>query len=318
MKSIQALIARRPYMISLILAVLLLVLNIIALPQSNLAYWPGLVSNIAPFALVAIASTPAVLGGGIDLSIGPLMVLVNIVIVMVLIPSGLTSPWVVLPIALIIGGFVGTVNGVLVALLRFPAIIATLCVMFVLIGIDLRLAPQPGGGSIPWLETLTSRVGLFPIAALVLVVPFIIWGVLRRSAYIKNLLASGGDPIAAFSAGVPVQTVRVLSYTLGGIFAAIGGVMLTSLLRSADATQAPMMTLIALAAVALGGTVFTGGRGGILGSLFGAICIFLIQSLLTAIQVSAVWINVIYGALLVGAIILGALVLVRKNVRTAV
>jgi ribose transport system permease protein len=318
MNSLRTGIARRPYMIALILAAALLVLNVVALPQSNLGYWPGLVSNLAPFALVAIASTPSILGGGIDLSIGPVMVFVNILIVMVLLPAGIDSPWLVVPIALVAGTVIGAANGVLVAVLRFPAMIATLCTMFVMIGVDLRLAPQPGGGSTPWLEALSSRLGLFPVALLVIVVPFVVWGALRRTAYVRNLLASGGDPIAAYSAGVPVQAVRVLSYALGGLFAGIGGLMLTSLLRSADATQATTMILVGLAAVALGGTVFTGGRGGLLGSLLGAVCIFLIQSLMTALQVSAVWINVIYGALLVGSIMLSALVIVRKNVRNAV
>ena len=303
-------------MIALILAVVLLILNIVALPQSNLGYWPGLVSNLA-LRPGRDSGTPSILGGGIDLSVGPVMVFVNILIVMVLLPAGIDSPWIVVPIALVAGTLIGAVNGLLVAVFRFPAMIATLCTMFVMIGVDLRLAPQPAGQH-ALARDAVERAGLFPVALLVILVPFVVWGVLRRTAYVRNLLASGGDPIAAFSAGVPVQAVRVLSYALGGLFAGVGGLMLTSLLRSADATQATTMILVGLAAVALGGTAFTGGRGGLLGSLLGAVCIFLIQSLMTALQVSAVWINVIYGALLVGSIMLSALVIVRKNVRNAV
>lgn len=318
MNKAQETLQRHPYLVALALALLLLIINIIALPNSNASYWPGLVANLAPFALVAIASTPAILGGGIDLSIGPQMVLSNIVIVMVLLPAGLDAPWVLVPIVLALGALIGTVNGVLVAVLRFPAIIATLCTMFIVIGVDLRLAPQPDGGSTPWLEALSSRLGFFPVAAIVIAIPFAVWFGLRRTAFVRNLLASGGDQVAAVSAGVPVTAVRVLSYTLGGIFASMGGIMLTSLLRSADATQAATMVLVALAAVALGGTVFTGGRGGIVGSLAGAICIFFIQNLLTALNVSAVWINVIYGVLLVASVIAGAVILTQKHARAAV
>ncbi|SDZ54058.1 ABC transporter permease [Herbiconiux ginsengi] len=318
MTGFRAALVRRPYLIAVVLAAILLAVNVVAMPSAAASYWPGLIANLAPLAFVAIASTPSVLGGGIDLSIGPQVVLSNIVIVMVLLPAGIDSPWAVIPIVLALGILIGTINGVLVALLRFPAMIATLCVMFVLIGIAQRLAPQPAGGSTPWIEFLTSRAGLFPIAALVIAVPFAVWLVLRRTSFVRNLLAAGGDPIAATSAGVPVSAVRLLSYTLGGLFASIGGLMLTSLLRSADASQASTLVLIGLAAVALGGTAFTGGRGGLLGSLAGALCIFLIQNLLTALSVPAVWINVIYGLLLVGSVVLSASLLSQKNVRQPV
>jgi ribose transport system permease protein len=318
MNGFRSALVRRPYAIAIVLAAILLVVNVIAMPTATAGYWPGLVANLAPLAFVAIASTPSVLGGGIDLSIGPQVVLSNIVIVTVLLPSGIGSPWLVVPIILLMGALVGTVNGALVAVLRFPAMIATLCVMFVMIGIAQRLAPQPAGGSAPWIEFLTSRVGLVPVAAVVIAVPFLVWVVLRRTSFVRNLLATGGDPVAAVSAGVPVTAVRLLSYTLGGVFASLGGLMLSSLLRSADAGQASTMVLIGLAAVALGGTAFTGGRGGLFGSLAGALCIFLIQNLLTAFNVPAVWINVIYGLLLVGSVVLSASLISQKNVREPV
>ncbi len=318
MSGLRGVLARRPYTMALVLAALLLVLNLVATPTAAVAYWPGLIANLAPLAFVAIASTPSVLGGGIDLSIGPQLVFSNILIVTVLIPAGIDSPWVLVPLLLVVGALVGSINGLLVTLLRFPAMIATLCIMFVMIGVAQRLAPQPAGGSTPWIESLTSRVGLFPIAALGIAFPFVVWLMLRRTSFVNNLLAAGGDPVAATSAGVPVTTVRLLSYTLGGMFASLGGLMLTSLLRSADASQASTMVLIGLSAVALGGTALTGGRGGLLGSLAGALCIFLIQNLLTAFSVPAVWINVIYGLLLVGSVVLSSSLLTQKNVREPV
>lgn len=318
MNTVRNILLRRPYAIALPLAVLLLVANIIALPSANVTYWPGLVGNIAPFVFVALASTPAILGGGLDLSIGPQVVFANILIVTVLIPAGLGDPWVLIPLILVFGAALGTVNGVLVAVLRFPAIIATLCTMFVLIGVNLRLAPQPASGSIPWIDALTGRAGLFPNALVVIVIPFLVWFALGRTSYLRNLLSAGGDQIAAYSAGVPVTATRLLSYTLGGLFAGIGGLMLTSLLRSADASQAATMVLVGLAAVALGGTAFTGGRGGLLGSLAGAVCIVLIQNLLTALSVSSLWVNAIYGALLIVAVVIGAQAQARRGRRRPV
>ena len=90
--------------------------------------WPATLATFAPFALAAMASTPQILsgGGGIDISIGPLLNFVSIIIVAVLIPHGLGSAAVVIPIALGVGVGVGVINGVLVTVLRYQPVLATL------------------------------------------------------------------------------------------------------------------------------------------------------------------------------------------------
>lgn len=317
MNRVPALLRRYPYAIALALSGVLAVANVIALPHAQLSYWPGLVSNLLPLALVAIAGTPSIIGGGIDLSIGPQAVFTSILIVVVLVPNGLSDPWVLLPIVLAIGTALGAINGVLVAVLRFPAIIATLCTMFILIGVNQRLAPQPASGTVPWIDALTGRWGLFPIGLLVLAVPFALWMLLGRTSFLRNLRSAGGDPVAAYSAGVPVARTLLFAYALGGFFAAIAGVALTSLVRSADPTQATTLVLVSLAAIALGGTSFSGGRGGLLGSLIGAVAILLIQNLLTSLTLPSLWTNLAYGALLVGAVLLSAGIQPKKKARVA-
>ena len=109
------------------LTAVLLVGNVIADPR--FARWssiPFMLATLAPLALVSMASVPAVIGGGLDLSVGPLLSVANIVMVTVLLPHGLGSAWLSIPIILALGAAVGAVNGALVALLRFPPVIATL------------------------------------------------------------------------------------------------------------------------------------------------------------------------------------------------
>jgi ribose transport system permease protein len=102
---------------------------------------------------------------------------------------------------------------------------------------------------------------------------------------------------------------------IGGIFAAVAGLALTALIESGDPNIGPTYTLVAIAAVALGGTSLAGGRGGIIGSIFGALSIYLIQNLLSAVHVSALWLQVAYGAILVFAVVVNAeiRVLVRRR-----
>jgi ribose transport system permease protein len=132
------------------------------------------------------------------------------------------------------------------------------------------------------------------------------WFFFRRTAYYGALFAVGGDDVAAFSAGVDATVVRIGAYALGGMIAAIGGIALTGTIQSADITVWPSFVLIALAAVALGGTSLSGGRGGFLGSALGALCVYEIQTLIPAIGIDVFYLEVAYGCILLVAVVLGS------------
>jgi ribose transport system permease protein len=120
-------------------------------------------------------------------------------------------------------------------------------------------------------------------------------------------MAVGSDDRAAYTAGVPVTKVRFIAYVMTGMLAACAGLMLTALIGSADPNIGPTYTLIAIAAVALGGVSLAGGRGGLTGAAIGAIDIFLLQSVLTAFNVSTYVLQIAYGVVLVVAVIMTAL-----------
>jgi ribose transport system permease protein len=300
----------RPYAFALALFVLLLIANIAAQPSfASPSNWPETLAIFAPFAIAALASTPAIMsgGGGIDISIGPLMTVINIVIVADLLRHGLGSPWVVVPFCLVTGAAVGAVNGTLVTVLRFQPVVATLCMNFILTG----LATQLQGSSTPqgstwWTNDLSSSFGHVPGGLVSIAVVLAAWYVLSRTAYTRNLYATGGDDAAAFSAGVDVTKVRIAAYTIGGLFAGVGGLALMAVLKEGEAGNATMYTLVALAAVALGGTTFTGKRGSLLGTLCGAACMYLITNVLSAASVPDTWTEAIYGCLLLAAVIISA------------
>ncbi|KAB2863959.1 MAG: ABC transporter permease [Bauldia sp.] len=267
--------------------------------------WGTLIGLAAPLIGAALASTPAILGGrgGIDVSVGPTMGFVNAILVKILIMDlGLSSPFVIVPAALLIGAAIGAVNGFLAAYVRIQPIVATLGTYLILVGITLTILPAPLGTVPPWLKTLNGSFSIIPIAAV-----FLIWWAIRRLPYYDHLMATGSDDRAAYTAGIPVPLVRFLSYVVTGIFSGIAGLMLTALIGSADANIAPTYTLIAISAVALGGVSLAGGRGGLLGALIGAVDIFLIQSALTLFNVSTFVLQIAYGAILVIAISLTAI-----------
>jgi ribose transport system permease protein len=311
----------RPYAFALVLVVVLLIANIIAQPAfATPSNWPETLAIFAPFAIAALASTPAIMsgGGGIDISIGPLMTVIDMVIVADLLPHGLGSPWIVVPFCLVAGAAVGAVNGTLVTVLRFQPVVATLCMNFILTG----LATQVEGNATPqgstwWTDDLASSFGPVPGGLIAIAVVLLIWFALSRTAYLRNLYATGGDDAAAFSAGVDVTRVRIGAYTVGGLFAGAGGLTLMAVLREGEASDATMYTLVALAAVALGGTAFTGKRGSLIGSLCGAGCMYLITNVLSAARVPDTWSDAVYGGLLLIAVIFGAGLASATQARTA-
>ncbi|MGH2877540.1 MAG: ABC transporter permease [Solirubrobacteraceae bacterium] len=306
----RSLLAQHRFLFALALAVILLAANVVAAPSfgepSNLSDTLGV---FAPFALAAMAGTPSILsgGGGLDLSIGPLMSLVNVVLVVGLMPNGLGSPAVAVPLVLVLGAAVGAADGFLVSGLRYQPVIATLCALFVIVGVNLKIAPSPviaPRGN--WTVELAHSVGPVPGAVVTVGAVALLWLALRRTAYYRALVAVGGNDAAAFSAGVNIVAVRTVAYALGGAMAAVGGLALTGLVQTADANLGTQYVLIALAAIAVGGTQFAGGRGGLLGSALGAAMIYLLQNLLSALSVSALWLQVVYGVVLLVAVIAGA------------
>ena len=295
------------FLFALVLGVGLLIANLFVQPGFLAsASLPGTLANLAPFGIVAMATAPSVIVGGLDLSVGPVLSLTNVMFVAVLIPAGLGTPWISVPLLLTLGAATGLANGALISYLRFPPVIVGLAALLVVGGISGRILPLPSPAPSNWTDNLGASIGPVPGGLVTMSIPLLLWFILRRTPLVRAIFAVGGDPAASFSAGVNVGMTRVLAYALGGTFAAMAGFALTGLIRSADSTLGFQYTLIATAAVSLGGTPIGGGRGGLLGGLLGAICVYLIENLLSGLHVSAQWLNLVYGVVLIAAVIVGA------------
>ena len=269
----------------------------------------GTLSVAIPLVIGAMAVTPAILSGsgGMDLSVGPLMGFINVVVVTVLMPAHLGEWWIAVPLLLTLGLAIGAINGWLVAVVRLQPIVATLGTYLVLSGASLWLLPSPLGPVPAWFGALSRTWAGIPAPLLLVAGPAAIWFALGRTPYLRTLLAVGGDDRVAYSAGIDVTLVRILAYSIGGLFAAFAGIALTSLIQSADATLGAPYTLQVITAAALGGISLAGGRGRMWGSAFGAMTLFLIQSLLTNNGVSVFWQQVVFGMTLILALVFNAM-----------
>jgi ribose transport system permease protein len=262
-------------------------------------------ANVAPMAIAAMASAPSIIAGGFDISISPLIFLTNAVFVVWLAPHGLGGA-ISVPIVLGVGLAVGLLNGLLIVLLRVQAIVVTLAMFFSLQGVVLLIAPNPVSMSNSgWVQNLAGSVGPVPGGLITIGLPLLIWFGLRLVPFGRLLYAVGSNDATAFSSGVNVNAVRVASYGLGGLFAGFGGLALTGLVNSANASNATEYTLVAIAAVVLGGTPLVGGRGGLVGPLLGAFSIYLMQNLLATFAINPAYLQIVYGGILIVAVVLG-------------
>jgi ribose transport system permease protein len=295
----------RSLALALAILIVLLAANLVMNPaRFHPAAWGTLIGLAAPLIGAALASTPVILAGrgGIDISVGPLMGLVNAVVIQwAFLQGGISSPFLLWPLALLLGGAVGAFNGGLATIVRIQPIVATLGTYLILTGLTLTILPAPIGPAPDWLRAMAGPWSVLPLAGIAA-----LWMLLRRTPYHDQLMAVGGDDRAAYTAGVNVTLVRFLAYVMTGVLAGAAGMMLTALIGSADPNVGPGYTLIAIAAVSLGGVSLAGGRGGLAGAAIGAIDIFLLQSLLTTFNVSTYVLQVAYGAILVGAVLLMA------------
>jgi ribose transport system permease protein len=155
---------------------------------------------------------------------------------------------------------------------------------------------------------LNGSVGPIPAVWVVFAVIALLWTLVSRGSYMRNLLAVGGDERTSYTAGVNVARLRLVTYSMGGLLACLGGLMLTGLIQGGDGTVGPPYTISAITAVALGGISLAGGRGGLLGGALGGGVLFLIQELLTDAHVSVYSVSVVDGIILIGALALNGTV----------
>lgn len=271
----------------------------------------------ATVAIAAAGETLVVLAGGFDLSVGSVLSLVNVLIA-TQIRDSTGSQLLMIVVALGVGAVVGAVNGVLVAVLRIPSIVATLATSFLWGGVALLVLSQPGG-SVPdqFVAWFTDNAfNAFPNAIILLIVVVLLWLYLKRTRLGRAIYAVGGDPAAATANGIRVLATTMSVYTLAGVLYGLAGAFLTAQSASGDPNVGAPLLLSVFAAVVIGGTVFGGGKGDLLGSIIGAFILYLIADVLFAIGVSSFYTNILNGAVLLLAVLAGSLVGLRRVLAT--
>ena len=288
-----------------IVALLLLVLlNAIFTP--NFATFGNLwniLLQVSSVTLVAVGMTLVIATGGIDLSVGSVMAIAGALAATQL-DGGLALG---VGVALVAAVAVGTLNGTLVARDRIQPIVVTLATLIA--GRGLAQVLSNDGQLVPIrdasFEVLgRGRLGPVPVPVIVaLVVVVLAVVLLRATPFGRYVLAVGGNPAAARLAGVPVQRTLVTVYALSGLLAGLAGLLEASRLGASDAAKIGLnIELDAIAAVVVGGTLLTGGRATILGTVVGALVMQVIATSFNMLLVPYAWSLVLKAAIIVVAV----------------
>jgi ribose transport system permease protein len=302
----DALTARQPALFALVLLLLAIVINLVV--QPNMFARDTLNSNMRvflPLILLAVGQAVVILGGGIDISVGGIVSIVNTVLATrVGLEGSPADMWRYVFISLLIGLLAGAINGFFIAFLRLQPIITTYATSFLYAGLALFVLPNPGGGipgDIAGLYRSSTPLNL-PLAFYVIAIVLLIWLYLRSTRYGTFLYAVGGKPQAAYETAVPVTMVQLSTYVISGLMAALAGIAITMLSGSGNADIGGPMTLNSITAVVIGGNALSGGVGGVAGPVMGAITLGVIQNIISFADIETWWETLVRAIIIVVAL----------------
>lgn len=262
--------------------------------------------------VLAIAATLVIITGGIDLSVGTMMTFCAVVTGVVLTNAGMPLPLGVIA-AIATGAACGATSGVLVAKLKIPPFIATLGMMLVLKGLALVISgtrpiyfnDTPGFDQISRGSIIGEVFPALPIPNGVLILFAVAAGtawILSRTLLGRYTFALGSNEEATRLSGVNVDAWKIGVYTLAGAIVGIAGLLIASRLNSAQPALGQGYELEAIAAVVIGGTSLSGGRGTILGTLIGALIMSVLTNGLRVLSVAQEWQIVVTGGIIILAV----------------
>lgn len=236
--------------------------------------------SIAITGILAVGMTMVILTGGIDLSVGSVAALAGVVAALIASRGG-TAVFLGGLIALCIGLAVGLFNGVMIAQFRVPPFVTTLAGLTICRGLAFIVTGGRSIGNLPAEFGFLGRDRVLgvPVPVLLMLVVFAAgWFVLRHMTFGRYVYATGGNAEASFLAGVNTKRVKLLVYVLNGLLVGLAGLVLASRLGAGVPNAGLQYELDVIAAVVVGGTSLNGGRGSVVGTLWGAIFIGILNN----------------------------------------
>lgn len=288
-------------------ALLTIILSILSPNFLSLDNILNIFRQVSINALIAFGMTFVILTGGIDLSVGSMLALSAALTAGFM--AGGMDPILAMLIGLLAGALMGAFNGFVITKGKVAPFIATLATMTIFRGLALVYTEgRPITGLSKDLSFELMGRGYFfgiPVPVIWMLISYaILYFILKKTTFGRRVYAIGGNEEASILSGIKVDQVKIWVYSITGLLSALAGIILTSRLNSAQPTAGTAYELDAIAAVVLGGTSLSGGRGWIFGTLVGALIIGVLNNGLNLLDVSSFYQQVVKGGVILLAVIL--------------
>lgn len=302
------LLAQREILLVAVVVATVLIFSIANPSFLSLAHLFGLGRSTVYLGIMALGVMLVLLTGGIDISVSAIAVASMYLTTVTLMAINYQGTFLLaIALAVIIGGLLGLVNGVLVAWLKLPSLIVTIGTLTLYRGgllafvgteryRDLPAQMSEFSGFQVFQTTSSGRMVALHGAVLILLVLAVLLAVmLRRSWWGRYIYAIGDDIEAATRMGVPVHSIRVTAFAISGALAGLAGLFYAAMNRTADPASLDGVEMTVLAAVVLGGTAVTGGRGSVFGTILGVVLITIVGSSLVLVGIPTAWQELFIG-----------------------
>jgi fructose transport system permease protein len=314
-RQIQGILHEYPTLVPLmVLVVGVAIFGVVAGPRFYAPFNLSLVlQQVTIIATLGIAETLVILTAGIDLSVGAIMILSSIVMGRFAVVYGVPIE-IAFPLGLLTGIVCGLINGLLVAMVKLPPFIVTLgtwsvyASMVIFVSHSETVRSQDIEAAAPFLQFTAGiiRLGGGAVltygAILMIIVAVIMWYVLSRTPFGRHVYATGDDPEAARLAGINTRNTLIAVYTIAGFICALAGWVTIGRIGAASPLAGQDANLDAITAVVIGGTSLFGGRGAIIGTLFGALIVGVFRNGLALAGLDSLWQEFTVGILIIAAV----------------
>ncbi|MEM7125088.1 MAG: ABC transporter permease [Chloroflexota bacterium] len=280
--------------------------------------------NSLPLIYLAIGQAIIVIAGGIDLSLGALLLLGNVLAARFMEDQAFGLVILIAVGIILLIGLLNAFVGYIVNLSGVPDIVVTLATSYIWSGLALWILPSPGGGTAPgfrWLFTGSESGigGTYVLPLLMMAIPTVLFFILsRRSQIGLAIYAIGSDGVAARLAGVDIRRAKIVSYAVGGAMAGLAGLATVAITGTGDPrfSVGAIATLNSVAAVVLGGIALTGGVGSVPGVVAAAMILIMLNPILSAMGIDPNTAQVIQGILIAGVMMVGGLMTLLRERRS--
>lgn len=297
-------------------AMLVLLIAVNAVLQPNFFSYQVFRLNLvtfAPLILVSLAQATVILSGAVDLSLGPTISLVTVVMASLMGTSPLSIAATVLAgigVALVLSLF----NGFFIGTIGPPPLIMTFATSTVWFGIALLIMPTPGGHiAEAYYGLYTKSIGGFlPVPAVVLLVALGICVLLGRTRAFRHLYAVGGSERAARASGINVTRTKIFAFFVSGIFTALAALCVVANTATGDARSGASFTMNSVAAAVIGGIAFSGGKGNYAGAAMGGIILGLLINIIYFANITSFYQEFMKGVIIIVALLFGAIPRLRR------